>query len=51
MQENFINANPVTIIARLYQLKAEQDGIDGIVTAYAVSHEEKTDEPAKEGAA
>ena len=34
-RENFINANPATIMQRLYQLKAEQDGRDVVVIAHA----------------
>ena len=37
---HFINANPATIMQRLYQLKAEQDGRDVIVVAHAVKRNE-----------
>ena len=32
---HFINANPATIMQRLYQIKAEQDGRDVVVIAHA----------------
>ncbi len=34
-RENFVNANPATIMQRLYQLKAEQDGQDVVIIARA----------------
>lgn len=39
-RENFINANPATIMQRLYQIKAEQDGRDVVVIAHAVRRDE-----------
>ena len=35
MNANLINANPATIMTRLYQLKAEQDGKNITVIAHA----------------
>ena len=37
--ENLININPETIIQRLYQLKAEQDGKNITVIAHAERRE------------
>ncbi len=34
-RDNFINANPATIMQRLYQIKAEQDGRDVVIIAHA----------------
>ena len=34
-----INANPATIISRLYQIKAEQDGRDITIVAHAERRE------------
>lgn len=39
MNANLINANPATIMTRLYQLKAEQDGKDVTVIAHAERRE------------
>ena len=39
-RENFINANPATIMQRLYQIKAEQDGRDVVIIAHAVRRDE-----------
>ena len=41
---HFINANPATIMQRLYQIKAEQDGEDIVIIAHAEPRErpEKT---------
>ena len=44
-RENFINANPATIMQRLYQIKAEQDGEDVTIIAHAKKRE---DLPARE---
>jgi len=35
-RDNFVNANPATIMQRLYQIKAEQDGRDVVIVAHAV---------------
>lgn len=35
-RDNFTNANPATIMQRLYQIKAEQDGRDVVIVAHAV---------------
>ena len=40
-RDNFINVNPATIMQRLYQIKAEQDGRDVIVIAHAVRRDEQ----------
>ena len=40
MNANLINANPATIMMRLYQLKAEQDGRDITVVAHAERREQ-----------
>ena len=37
---HFINANPATIMQRLYQIKAEQDGRDVVIVAHAVKRNE-----------
>mgnify|MGYP007069874850 CR=1 FL=1 len=37
---HFVNANPATIMQRLYQIKAEQDGRDVVVVAHAVRRDE-----------
>ena len=39
MNANLINANPATIMTRLYQLKAEQDGKNITVIAHAERRE------------
>lgn len=39
MNANLINANPATIMTRLYQLKAEQDGKNITVVAHAERRE------------
>ena len=39
MNTNLINANPATIMTRLYQLKAEQDGKNITVIAHAERRE------------
>lgn len=39
MNANLINANPATIMTRLYQLKAEQDGKDVTIVAHAERRE------------
>lgn len=39
MNANLINANPATIMTRLYQIKAEQDGKDVTVIAHAERRE------------
>mgnify|MGYP000950212862 CR=1 FL=1 len=39
MNANLINANPATIMTRLYQLKAEQDGKDITIVAHAERRE------------
>jgi len=39
MNANLINANPATIMTRLYQLKAEQDGKNIPVIAHAERRE------------
>lgn len=40
-RDNFINANPATIMQRLYQIKAEQDGRDVVIIAHAVRRDEQ----------
>mgnify|MGYP000885379726 FL=1 len=40
MNANLINANPATIMTRLYQLKAEQDGKDITIVAHAERREQ-----------
>ena len=37
---HFVNANPATIMQRLYQIKAEQDGRDVVIIAHAVRRED-----------
>lgn len=39
MNANLINANAATIMTRLYQLKAEQDGKDITIIAHAERRE------------
>ena len=39
MNANLINANPATIMTRLYQLKAEQDGKNITVIAHVERRE------------
>ncbi|WP_157064418.1 hypothetical protein [Selenomonas sp. oral taxon 136] len=39
MNANLINANPATIMTRLYQLKAEQDGKNITIVAHAERRE------------
>ncbi|WP_314047220.1 hypothetical protein [Selenomonas noxia] len=39
MNANLINVNPATIMTRLYQLKAEQDGKNITVIAHAERRE------------
>ena len=39
MNANLINANAATIMTRLYQLKAEQDGKDVTIVAHAERRE------------
>ena len=39
MNANLINANPATLLTRLYQLKAEQDGKDVTIVAHAERRE------------
>lgn len=41
--ENLINVNVATIIQRLYQIKAEQDGRDVTVIAHAVAKKDEKD--------
>lgn len=52
-RDNFTNANPATIMQRLYQIKAEQDGRDVVIVAHAVERknlpEAKTAEYPKRG--
>lgn len=37
---HFVNANPATIMQRLYQIKAEQDGRDVVIIAHAVRRDD-----------
>ena len=48
-RDNFINANPATIMQRLYQIKAEQDGRDVVIIAHAVRRDELPAEGAGKG--
>ena len=45
---HFVNANPATIMQRLYQIKAEQDGRDVVIIAHAVRRDEVPAESAGE---
>lgn len=46
--ENFINADAATIVQRLYQIKAEQDGRDDVtVIARAVPRKDESDSKEK----
>lgn len=42
-EKNFINVNVATIVQRLYQIKAEQDGRDVTVIAHAVPKDDSRD--------
>lgn len=42
-KDNFINANPATIMQRLYQIKAEQDGEDVTVIVHAKKRADLSD--------
>ena len=39
-QPNFINCNPLTIMQKLYEIKARQDGSDKKVTVREITEEE-----------
>lgn len=46
-EKNFINVNVATVMQRLYQIKAEQDGRDVTVIAHAVPREDSRNDSAE----